>query len=491
MMHVPHAGAGALTRDDDLVEHRRRIRGAAQRRERDHTKNNCANPQEANEFTFASSEPLYDQHIPPQEVSMANIMASTERVACALAGLLLASTSPAVADDMPVMGYSPLPANYALWVDKDHWSDGYSVFHLTVAEDFGEVAGGFAAADDPRLKPLTRLDSAWTVESALLPFALRIGDSVSSAGMWSQPARMGGLQIGTMPLAPPPVLLPPAMLATPYQPANCEGIYTARFMDHLRSMIQLQQSSLTPEGESEFSFESGRLRENFELRSNDYGPWLSSGTYRYGLSGATTIDGEVAELAHQQSYLGLGVFEGLGPFGTVSARVANSHEGDAYGWLAVVGADYRRDQINVAVRSTVQSATFQDLGDIAVIEPLRQRTLASAGVDLGGLGRISVAGAAEIYADDSRRDILALSHSVHFGRGGIISTAAAYSPGQLGNSAVLLFFTYPFDIIGRSSRTLDGAVASALDQSMVDAYGLPKNLGVGRITLDRPGLPLY
>jgi hypothetical protein len=489
MMHMPHAGPRALARDHDIIEHRRRIGGATQR-ERDHAQDDGTNPQEANEFTFAPSDTLYDQHIPPQEVCMANIMASAARVACALAALLPASTSPVIADDLAAVGYSPLPANYALWVDKDHWSDEYSVFHVTVAEDFGEVTGGFAASDDPRLKPLTRLDSAWSVESPLLPFPLRIGDGVSSAALWDQPARMGGLQIGTLQTAPPPVLSPPTMLASPYQPSNSDGFSTTRFTDHLRLGVQLQQASLTPEGQSEFSLESGRLRENFELRSNDYGPWLNSGTFRYGLSGMTTIDGEVAELAHQQNYLGVGLFQGFGPFGTVSARVANSH-GEAYGWLTMLGADYRRDQINVALRSTIQSSTFQDVGDAAMIEPLRQRTLASAGVDLGGLGRISIAGAAEIYTDDSRRDIVALSHSMPFGSGGIVSTAAAYSPGQLGNSALLLFFTYPFDDAGRSARTLDRAVTSALDQSMVDAYGLPKNLSVGRITLDHPGQPLY
>jgi outer membrane usher protein len=421
---------------------------------------------------------------------MANIMASAERVACAAAGLLLTASMTRAAD-LPVDGYDPLSANYSFILDKDHGSDDYSVFHFAVAEEFGVVSGGFAASDDPRLKPLTRLDSAWNLSAPLISLPMRIGDGVSSADLWSQPARLGGVQIGNYQPATPPVVAPPTMLALPYQQTGPEAPYTTRFMDHLRSVLQWQQAGLTAADQSEFSVESGRLRENFEVRSNDYGPWFTSGTYRYGLNQATTVDAEFAEVAHAQNYLGLGVLEGLGAVGTVSARVASSHDGESYGWLTVLGADYRHDQINLALRSNIQSPAFQDVGDAAVIEPLRQRTLASAGVDLGGLGRISLAGAAQLYTDDSRRDVLALSHAMHFGGGGIISTAAAYSPGPFGNAALLLSFTYPFDAIGRSARTLDRAVASTLDESMVDAFGIPKMPTVGRIALDRPGQPIY
>jgi len=418
-------------------------------------------------------------------------MASAERIACAAAGLLLSASPLARAADLPVGGYEPLSTNYSFILDKSHGSDDYSVFHYAVAEDFGVVSGGFAASDDPRLKPLTRLDSAWSLSSPLISLPMRVGDGVSSADLWSEPARLGGVQIGNYQPLTPPVVSPPTMLASPYQQAGSATVYTTRFMDHLQSLLQWQQAGLTAENRSEFSLESGRLRENFEVRSNDYGPWFTSGTYRYGLNQATTVDAEFAQVARAQNYLGLGVLEGLGPVGTVSARVASSHDGESYGWLTVLGADYRHDQINLALRSNIQSPTFQDVGDAAVIEPLRQRTLASAGVDLGGLGRISLAGAAQLYTDDSRRDVLALSHAMHFGSGGIISTAAAYSPGPSGNAALLLSFTYPFDAIGRSARTLDRAVASSLDQSMVDAFGLPKMPTVGRITLDRPGQSIY
>jgi outer membrane usher protein len=413
---------------------------------------------------------------------MANIMASVDRVACAAAGLLLASTSLAQADDPPGSGYNPLSSSYSLSHDDDRWSDAYSVFRVAVAEDFGVIGGGFAASNDPRLKPLTRLDTAWNMQAPLIPVPMRVGDGVSSAALWDQPVRMGGIQIGNFQPGAPAVL-PPTLLASSYAPVGPGGLLNARFIDHLRSLMQGQQSNLAPEGASEFSLESGRLRENFALRSDDYGPWLTSGTYRYGISDLTTVDGQVAQLARQQDFMGVGVTEGLGSTGLVSARVASSHQGDVNGWLAVFGADYRQNQISVTVKSTVQSPGFQPIGDAAVLEPLRQRTLASAGVDLGPLGRVSVAGAAQIYTDDSRRDILALSHSMHFGSGGIVSAAAAYSPGPLGNSAVLLSFTYPFDALGHSGRTLDSAV--------LDSVGLPRLPTVGRVTLDRPGQPIY
>ena len=89
------------------------------------------------------------------------------------------------------------------------------------------------------------------------------------------------------------------------------------------------------------------------------------------------------------------------------------------------------------------------------------------------------------YIDESRRDVVALSHAMPIGGGGIISTAAAYSPGQAGNSALLLSFTYPFDYIAAPARKVTNSVNAALDRTIVDAFGQTRMPIVGRATTDK------
>jgi hypothetical protein len=216
---------------------------------------------------------------------------------------------------------------------------------------------------------------------------------------------------------------------------------------------------------------------------------LTSGIYRYGMGAATTLDGQVAQVTGQQSYAGIGVLEGLGSMGFLSAHVAGSRDTDSSGWLARLGYDYSRDRFSFAIRSHLQSAGYQTIGDPAITESLKQRTLASAGVDLGSMGVVSLASATQTYIDDSRRDIIALSHAMPFGGGGIVSTAAAYSPGPLGNSALWLSFSYPFDYLDPSGRRLDTSVNSALDRTITDAFGQVRLPSSVRGLTDKSTLP--
>jgi outer membrane usher protein FimD/PapC len=354
--------------------------------------------------------------------------------------------------------------------DKDRWSDEFSVFNMVVADDFGVVSSSLATSDDPRLRPLTRLDSSFGFTAPLVHAPARIGDTVSSSAFWDQPVRIGGLQVGTIALALPEVVMPDVILTPdPLSGPGGAAFTSNRFIDHVRTIAQFQKQSLVSAGQADYSLEAGRIREDFELRSNDYGSWLTSGTYRYGVNDLTTVDGQFAQLGNQQSVAGVGVLEGLGKLGQISARVADSHDTIGTGWLARLGYDFSRDNLSFALRSHIQSPGYQSVGDIAAVEPLRQRTLASAGMDFGSLGKVSVASATQTFVDDTRRDVLALSHAMHLAGGGILATAAAYSPGQFSNSSLLLSFTYPFDYVSAPARNLGREMDIALDKTVMDA----------------------
>jgi outer membrane usher protein FimD/PapC len=396
-----------------------------------------------------------------------------------LAALMLAARALAAED--------PVQLSY----DQDRWTDGFSVFNLAVADQFGTINASLAASDDPRLRPLTRLDSSWGFSAPWVHIPSRLGDTVSSSAFWDQPVRMGGLQIGTLPVAVPQIVKPDLIVAPDMFAGPGAAAFTSvHFIERVQSVALFQQQALQTAGQGNYSLEAGRVREGFEFRSNDYGSWLSSGTYRYGVSELTTVDGQFAQLGAQQSLLGLGVLEGLGPLGLLSARVANSRDSDSSGWVARMGYDFSRDNMSFALRSHVQTSGYQPVGDIATVEPLRQRTLASAGLDLGTLGKVSIASATQTFADDTRRDVLAVSHAMHLSGGGILSTAAAYSPGQVSSSALLVSFTYPFDYVSTPVRSLAKEMDIAIDKTVGDALNQNRVLPVTHLWLaDRAAAP--
>src|ERR1700712_5267413 len=108
-------------------------------------------------------------------VHFVSIMAFAHRVAGVLASLLLLNGAGAT-EMAPPNTYNPLPSGYSLSYDKDKWTEGFSVFHMAVADTYGVVGSSFAASDDPRLKPLTRLDSSWKLTAPLLGLPMRLGD---------------------------------------------------------------------------------------------------------------------------------------------------------------------------------------------------------------------------------------------------------------------------------------------------------------------------
>ena len=376
--------------------------------------------------------------------------------------------------------------------DKDRWTSEFSVFDVAVADQFGTISSSLAASDDPRLRPVTRLDSSWGFSTPWLHVPARVGDTVSSSAFWDQPVRMGGVQIGTLPLTLPAVVKPD-LIAQPdlFAGPGAAAFTSVHFIERVQSVAQLQQQPLQGAGQANYSLEAGRIREDFELRSSDYGSWLTSGTYRYGITQLTTVDGQFAQLGAQQSLLGLGVLEGLGSLGQVSARIANSRDSDSSGWVARMGYDYSRENLSFALRSHVQTSGYSPVGDIAAVEPMRQRTLASAGMDIGSMGKVSIASATQTFADDTRRDVLALSHAMHLAGGGILSTAAAYSPGQVSSSALLVSFTYPFDYLSTPVRSLAKEMDIALDKTVGDALNQTRLLPVTHLWLADRGIAPY
>lgn len=375
---------------------------------------------------------------------------------------------------------TPFSRDYVVGFERDTRSNQYTVFNTTAAHSKGVATSSFAASSDPRLQPLTRLESTWSTALPDWRAQMRVGDAISNPGTWGHAVRFGGVQIAntsglrsdvvTAPLYGSGAVLPSTadLLGADLRNAALNGgrfsglvphatqngavtlpVSDALGRNYVVSRSLFQSISLMPRGQSDFSVEAGRVREDFARRSDSYGAWLVSGTYRYGLGSKATLDAHAASIANEVSVVGIGVSERVDGLGLLSATMATSRTPDDSGWLARMGYETNVKGINLAVRSHVQSLSFQDLRATQGVEPVRERTLASAGMSLYEFGNVSVAGVTQSYGDGQREGLLALSHSIPLGVSGMFSTAATFAPGPVRSSAVMLSVSYPFTVAKR------------------------------------------
>jgi outer membrane usher protein len=370
----------------------------------------------------------------------------------------------------------PLSRDYVVSYDKDPRSNRYAIFNASVAHPVGVTTATFAGTTDSRQSALTRLESAWSWSVPDSVARLRVGDGISNPGTWGHAVRFGGIQFGTAQGTRSDVITAPLLGASgvavlpstadllsddlrnavirgaPFAgmrpqvttPGNVNiAVNDALGRSYVLSQPLFQSIALMPLGQSDFSFEAGRVREDYARRSDQYGSWLASGTYSYGLGKAATLDAHIATIDNEVSVMGLGLAERFGSLGLVSATMATSRTADSSGWLARMGYEVSINRVNFAVRSHLQSLSFQDLRATVGAEPLRERTLASAGMSIDHIGNVSIAGVSQTFGDGAREGVVALSHSVPLGATGLFSTAATYAPGMR-NSSVLLSVSYPF-----------------------------------------------
>src|SRR5689334_5110505 len=92
----------------------------------------------------------------------------------------------------------PPVARETVKVRADTLTPEYSSFNARVLSDAGNVEQSFTASLDPNAVPFTRLQSAYTQQIGVDSGQhIRVGDTVSTSGMWGSSVRYGGMQFGT------------------------------------------------------------------------------------------------------------------------------------------------------------------------------------------------------------------------------------------------------------------------------------------------------
>lgn len=241
-----------------------------------------------------------------------------------------------------------------------------------------------------------RYDTYWSNQDENRSLSWRVGDLITDSLSWSSSVRLGGIQIArdfsvrpdlvTYPLpsfsgqaaVPSTVDLfvngyksstnsvqpgPWSMTNMPFVNGAGEAVVVTTDAAGRRvstTMPFYVSSNLLKPGLSDFSFSAGALRNNYGVKSFDYGSAAASGSWRYGVTDWLTLESH-AEGADALAQGGAGGQLRVGSLGVVNAALAqsqmNGERGNQYSW----GYQYSNSRFNIGTQHIIRSADFGNL----------------------------------------------------------------------------------------------------------------------------------
>jgi outer membrane usher protein len=349
---------------------------------------------------------------------------------------------------------------------------------------------------------LIRLDTTYTRDFPATLDTLNLGDDISDGGSWGNAVRYAGVRwsrnFGLRPdLLTTPLLatsgtatvpstvdvfvnnqlvtssqLPPGPFVIDRLPTvSGTGDVSVVVRDALGREEVLTQSfyssvTLLAQGLSQYSVNLGKIRDNYALESNDYGPMLGEASYRRGITDAITLEGHAEYLAGEAHAAGLNAAFGLGQIGVINFTAANGGDSSGSGFLSGVGLEHRGTNTSFVASSLWASSDFSQVGE--PVDPamrVRQRSLLQIGMGLGSFGSLSLAYVRQIYRASPTQQTLGLTHSIQLGRVGSLNltltqtrTAAQLSTGAQNSTSAYLIFVLPLDF--RRAATLSAVGGS-------------------------------
>ena len=356
----------------------------------------------------------------------------------------------------------------------------YSSFNARVLSDAGNVEHSFTASLDRNVEPLTRLESAYTQQiGSDSAQRIRVGDTISTAGMWGSSVRYGGMQFGTRtsPRADVIASSEVANVGLAVLPTAEEALFTS--LDERSTTLAEQDvatiatptiaaTRLVAAGCSDFSMGVGKVRRDYALMSNEYGPLFANTTVACAVPLGFTIEGHGEYLDDDVAALGVGLARQVGPLGTASAAFASSRTvAGSSGWLARFGFEHSNQLFNVALRSQIQSREFRDIGGVVLTDPIMQRDLASVGLNVTDRTNLALAYATQTTWDRVRIDVIALKQSVSVGRGAL-SMSAGHSFEENFGSSVFISYRRPLGLQAPARSPI-----REFDLEMIDSMFVP------------------
>jgi outer membrane usher protein len=353
-------------------------------------------------------------------------------------------------------------------------------------------------------QPLVRLDSTYTRDFPATLNTVSLGDAISDPGSWGNAVRFAGVRwsrnFGLRPDLLTTPLLATAGTATvpstvdvfvnnqlvtsnqlPAGPFVIDRLPTVSGTGDVsvvvRDALGRQQvvtqsfyssTSLLAPGLSQYSLNLGRIRNDYALASDHYGPLLGEANYRRGITEYFTLEGHAEYLAGQAHAAGLDAALGLGKFGVVNATAAAGGDINGSGIYSGLGFEHRGGYFSFVANSSWVEGGFAQVGaPSSFSQRMKQRNLLQSGFALGRLGSLSAAYVGESYRASPTQQTVSLTHSIGFGRAGTLNftlsrthTAPQYSEAAQYSTSVYLIFVVPLDNRRAASLTSIGGSGS-------------------------------
>lgn len=298
-----------------------------------------------------------------------------------------------------------------------------------------------------------RLDSSWSQSFPDKLITVRAGDILTGALSWTRSTRLGGLQIGSnfdlqpyMTTTPLPSFFGSATLPSAVElyvnglkqysgdvPAGPFELNTAPSISgtgnaQLVLTDALGQSStvnfsiydthrLLQPGLSDWSVELGTVRENYGIKSFDYGSDIAvSGTLRYGVNNRFTAETH-AEATRDITNAGIGGTLVLGgPGGVLFGSLAGSNSQGQSGAQYSGSYSWNNNRFNIGVNTLGTTGNYRDVATQYGSTPIRQSNQFSTGYSTQSLGSFGVSYNQVDYAEEDTAQFASAYWSKSFGR---------------------------------------------------------------------------
>lgn len=298
-----------------------------------------------------------------------------------------------------------------------------------------------------------RLDSSWSQSFPDKLITVRAGDILTGALSWTRSTRLGGLQIGSnfnlqpyMTTTPLPSFFGSATLPSAVElyvnglkqysgdvPAGPFELNTAPSISgtgnaQLVLTDALGQSStvnfslydthrLLQPGLADWSIELGTVRENYGIKSFDYGSDIAvSGTLRYGINNRFTAETH-AEATKDLANAGIGGTWVLGgPGGVLFASLAGSESQGESGTQYSGSYSWNNNRFNIGLNTLGTSGNYRDVATQYGSTPIRQSNQLSTGYSTQSLGSFGLSYNQVEYAEEDTAQFASAYWSKSFGR---------------------------------------------------------------------------
>ena len=412
--------------------------------------------------------------------------------------------------------------NYDLGLQAGDMGGGHTAFiEAGASMPQGVAIANFAWIRQPGLNLALRLDTTFTIDQPQDMATIRLGDTITRPGtLLGRAVRFGGIQYATNFLTQPGlVTIPMATLGGQAALPSTVDVYVNNALEGRKELqpgpftisgvplisgegevrmvvtdLAGKQQVITQSfyaspillasGLGEFSFESGALRRNFGLASNDYGSLFGAASYRYGVNDRLTLEGalqiEKSRTAGAQTAATF-LLPGLG-VGTFGVAASESH--GASGTQIAAGIERRTLDWNIGARSQHATRDYRQLGVDPQFTALKLDS-ANFGWRVDGLGRFGVTVARQQLATGEPTRVLTASFTTTPKSWGSLTVSALQARsvngngGNGGNNAVGVFWSMPLERNLNASASFNHA-STGSDQTVLQVQrNLPSGPGYG------------